>query len=349
MRPGFAYRYVFNAVNLSVRSDGWLAGARTAVELLGGELKVVPAQLRARRLPDGRPALPTEPRPEVDMPTVRAQLAGAGLVAKPHRLDPEAFSAHQRRYRYPRFYAGGSVASGGAREWKLLEYFVTLALVPIAPDDVVVDVASQRSLFPDVVRRLYGARAYRQDLVYPPVFAGDKIGGSAAQMPVEAGFADALVLQNSFEHFEESADTEFVTEAWRVLKPGGVVCIVPIYISQRYEILTDPLLRVPPLFDPGAAVVRVAGYRNRFGRFYSVEALVERVLEPARRVGFACELFDFENVRELEAGSGLYFGLLLVKPRALPAAAELRDAEAAGGGTVLSDGRGEESGEERRG
>jgi hypothetical protein len=63
-------------------------------------------------------------------------------------------------------------------------------------------------------------------------------------MPVADGFADKLVLHNSFEHFEGTANTDLVTEAWRVLKPGGVVCIVPLFVSDRYVIMSDPLTDV---------------------------------------------------------------------------------------------------------
>jgi hypothetical protein len=40
-------------------------------------------------------------------------------------------------------------------------------------------------------------------------------------MPIPAQFADTLVLHNTFEHFEGSADTDFIAEAWRVLQPAA--------------------------------------------------------------------------------------------------------------------------------
>ena len=95
-------------------------------------------------------------------------------------------------------------------------------------------------------------------------------------MPIGAEFANKLILHNSFEHFEGEADRDFISEAWRVLRPGGEVCIVPLYLSQRYEIFTDPLVDTRDLaWDPGARIARVRGFRNRFGRFYSPAALAE--------------------------------------------------------------------------
>src|SRR5205823_8461573 len=133
---------------------------------------------------------------------------------------------------YPRFYAGGSSAGGGHREKKILEYFVSLTIVPIEQDDVVIDVASERSVFPELVRHLTGAVVFRQDLIYRVGIHEDRIGGSAASMPLPDGFATKLTLHNSFEHFEGNADTAFVREAWRVLRPGGAVCIVPLFLSE---------------------------------------------------------------------------------------------------------------------
>lgn len=198
---------------------------------------------------------------------------------------------------------------------RFFEYFVSLELVDIRPSDVVIDVASERSLFPEVVRTQTGARVFRQDLTYAPGVAGDRIGGNAARMPIAAEFANKLILHNSFEHFEGEADRDFIREAWRVLRPGGEACIVPLYLSQRYEILTDPLVDTRDLaWDPGARIARVRGFRNRFGRFYSPAALAERVLRPAEECGFAVSLYDFENLRKLDPSSGLHFGLVLTKP-----------------------------------
>ena len=329
MRVGPAYRFLFNSVNMARRQDGWEAATRTALGLVRDESRKLPVQ-RLRRTARDSTQVPAkagdESWPEVDVAEVRAQLAQLGIDVIRTSLDPLGLARHMDGYRYPRFYGGGSVASGGVREWKILKYFVSLELVDIRPSDVVIDVASERSLFPDVVRTQTGARVFRQDLTYAPGLVGDRIGGNAARMPIGAEFASKLILHNSFEHFEGEADRDFIREAWRVLRPGGEVCIVPLYLSQRYEILTDPLVDTRGLaWDPGARIARVRGFRNRFGRFYSPAALAERVLRPAEECGFAVSLHDFENLRALDPSSGLHFGLVLTKPettsdRALAAA-----------------------------
>jgi SAM-dependent methyltransferase len=196
---------------------------------------------------------------------------------------------------------------------------VSLLLAPVERDDIVVDVASERSVFPDLIRTLSHASVFRQDLIYPRGLQDDRIGGSAADMPIGAQFATKLFLHNSFEHFEGDTDTSFVREAWRVLKPGGVVCIVPLFLSDSHRILTDPLVdRGDIEWDPEAALVAALGYRNRFGRFYSPETLLSRVIVPARESGFEPVVYYFENVRTLDPTSGMHFGLVFKKPDADP-------------------------------
>ena len=233
-----------------------------------------------------------------------------------YTVDVAAFSQHVAAAGYPQLYAGGTMSNGGAREQKLLEYFVSLDLLRPTASQVVIDVASEWSVFPRVVEKATGARVYRQDLVYPPGICGDRIGGSAANMPVPAEFADMLVLHNAYEHFEGDADTEFVREAWRVLRPGGVVCILPLNLAEKYHIVTDPLVdRDGIVWDPGAAVVEVPMlWHNRFGRFYDLPALDRRVLTPARQAGFEITVYRVTNVRAVHPAAYLQFALLLTKP-----------------------------------
>jgi hypothetical protein len=325
--PGTAARYFVNTVNLARQQEGWRAGAATAVGLSAHEARKVPRLLRLRWN-----ARKQQPRgfveaPVVDVPELLRQLADFEIEVQPVTLDREAFARHLQEFAYPRFYAGGPVADGGFREAKILEYFLSLQLLPIAPTDVVIDVASERSVFPNMVGETIGARVLRQDLRYPPGVRGDRIGGSAAAMPVPASFADKLFLHNSFEHFEGDADTTFVAEASRVLKPFGAVCIVPLYLSTRYQILTDPLEDKSGIeWDPGSEIVERIGHHNRFGRCYSVQALVERVLEPAAEHGFHPTIHHFTDVDPTSpdplrrAQRGIRFTMVLRKlPSATPA------------------------------
>lgn len=251
---------------------------------------------------------------------VRAELEAAGLEVRPFAVDAAAFERHVREagYRTMDYWRGGE--DPWARE-KYLEHFVSLELLGLAPSDVVVDVASCTSPFPTLVRWRYGCTVYRQDLSYPAGVEGDRIGGDAAAMPVPDGFADALTLHCSFEHFEGDRDSRFLHEAARVLRPGGRLCILPLYLSDEYAVQTDPKAwtgREPEL-DPDAVVCVSDGWGEVHGRLYDVPRFVERVV---RHLGdLRLELFAVDNSRDLVADSYLRMAALFTKPGGPPPAA----------------------------
>jgi SAM-dependent methyltransferase len=322
-RPQFSrtpLRYFLNAVYLAHKHDGWRAAAATSTRLAADEIARF---VRLRRLNTQRQdaAAPESAAPVLDVPEILRQFERAGIAVKTFTLDRDAFDRHREEFPYPRFYAGGPVTEGGFRESKALEYFISLALVPVSSSDVVVDVASERSVFPELVGTQTGARVLRQDLIYPPRVHGDRIGGSADAMPLPDRSVDKLFLHNSFEHFEGETDSNFIREAWRLLRPHGAVCIVPLYLSTRPQIITDPANDSDGVvWDDGAEIVRKHGHRNRFGRFYSVETFRRRVLGPAGECGFAVSVYHLagadpdSNEPVNRAYRGIGFAAVLTKP-----------------------------------
>jgi SAM-dependent methyltransferase len=153
---------------------------------------------------------------------------------------------------------------------KSLEHYIAAELLRLNAGDIYIDIASQNSPAPGVYRTLFGARVYRQDLIYPHGVRGDMIGGDAASMPVPDDFATKMALHCSFEHFERTSDSGFVREALRALRPGGTVCIVPFYMSESYSIQTDPVVSIPSrvAFEDDAVVYCAQRWDNRYGRFY---------------------------------------------------------------------------------
>lgn len=307
-----AFRYFTNLVSRVAEQQGIPAALREGIRFGIKELVKIPRIARlALSGSDGRDQADGELITYSQ--TLIEALASLDVPLLPYRVDGAAFREHVAAGGYPRNYAAGPMSQGGAREQKLLEYFVSLDLLHILPTDVVIDVASEWSLFPDVVRKLVGAQVYRQDLIYPPGIQGDRIGGSAASMPIPEAFADVLVLHNAFEHFEGTADTDFIGEAWRVLKPGGRVCILPLFVAERHSILTDPLVdRRGVVWDEDSLIVERPWFHNRFGRFYSVKTLQERVLEPGSR--FDTTIYHVVNIQDIHPLAYLYFALVMQKP-----------------------------------
>jgi SAM-dependent methyltransferase len=307
-------RYASNHVTRVAAEDGYVAAIAAGGRLILTEvLKLPKYAVHAARRANHADRVATHP--PMYSEEILAALSNVDVEVRPYSVDTAALWAHVAAIGYPRNYAAGPMKDGGAYEQKLVEYFVSLHLLAIKSSDVVIDVASEWSLFPSVARKLTGATVYRQDLIYPPGIAGDRIGGNAAAMSVPADFADKLVLHNSFEHFEGTADIDFIAEAWRVLKPGGMLCIAPINLSDRHCIVTDPLVNRRGIeWDNGAEVIELLWWHNRFGRFYDAPALQRRLLAPAAQVGFETTIYHVINVKDVNPHAYLHFVMIMQKP-----------------------------------
>jgi SAM-dependent methyltransferase len=246
---------------------------------------------------------------------IESELRVLGVKVDRARIDVAAFRDWLRRGRYGRFdwyYDGGSRA--GFVE-KALEHFLAAQFLRLGSGDVYVDVASYTSPVPDIYEELHGVTAYRQDLQYKPGMHDRRIGGNAAEMPVADGFATKMALHCSFEHFEGNSDSDFIEEAARVLAPGGRLCIVPLYLAERYSIQLDPISipRQGIEFESDALLCCARGWRNRHGRFYDVPHFVERVAEHLN--GLRCTVFRIENAREVDPSCHVVFlGLFEKEP-----------------------------------
>lgn len=218
-------------------------------------------------------------------------------------------------------YAGEYRIYGGAMEHcffeKALEHFVSLILIRPRRGFVGVDIGSCKSVVPDILRNVYGCECYEQDLEYTPGVHGHRIGSNAAELPLEAGTVDFATLHCTYEHFEGAADTAFVRECGRVLKPGGKVVILPLYVNLNYCNVTGEAEqgRAAVRFDDDATYYcEIPEWRNRFGRHYSPEALVRRVLKPATQSGLTPRLYRVRNWSVVHRDLWMRWILVLERP-----------------------------------
>jgi hypothetical protein len=218
-------------------------------------------------------------------------LALYGIAVDNFEIDWQAYQAYLQAADYPADYYPAWFLE------KSLEHFISLQYLEIQADDILIDVASQFSPFPEITHKLYGCQVYHQDLGYEPGVHGNRIGGNAAQMPLQDNFATRISLHCSFEHFEGDADIRFIQESTRVLKHGGRVCIIPLYLNDEYCILTNPFAdRSGMVVEPGASIRYVRNWLGgRHGRFYDVNHFVQRVLntwKPNPFYLYFCEIPD---------------------------------------------------------
>ena len=241
---------------------------------------------------------------------IAEHLRALGFDVRPYEVDVADYRSYFAAARYveafPDYFAS-------FRAEKSLEHFLAAKLLQLDEKDIYIDIASQHSPAPGIYQGLFGVTAYRQDLAYPAGFHGDRIGGDAARMPVPDGFATKMALHCSFEHFEADSDIVFVSEARRVLRAGGAVCVVPLYLFEGYAIQTDPEVAVPAgvAFEDDATVYCARGWGNRHGRFYDPEHLAERVLSNAR--GMTVEVYRITNAAQVDPSCYVRFAMVIRK------------------------------------
>ena len=253
--------------------------------------------------------------PDEDPDRVEQVHRVASIDFQPWHVPVEGFHEYLNKAAYPDSYLGGHGGGNPFFGEKALEHYASLVLASVQPGSVLIDVASNGSPFIEIATRLYGCDGYENDLQFPSGLNGRRIGGDAAAMPVAAGFADAMTLQCSYDHFEGDADTRFVSEAARTLRPGGRVVILPLYLTDVFAAKVDPRLSLRGLrLDRGMRRHLMWGLDVRFSRLYDPPRLLSRVLEPARSAGLVTRVLRVHGGETAMPGSYLNFALVLEQP-----------------------------------
>jgi hypothetical protein len=145
-----------------------------------------------------------------------------------------------------------------------------------------------------------------------------KVGSNAAKVPLSDSSLDGMTLHCTFEPFEGSADSDFVREPARLLKPGGKTVILPLYVNLSWTNITGETKEsiCNAIHFDGAASYWciIPEWRNCFGRHYSAQALLDRVLTVAIRCGLKVQLLRVADFDQIHPDLWLKWVLILEKP-----------------------------------
>ncbi|MDR4508956.1 MAG: class I SAM-dependent methyltransferase [Candidatus Brocadiaceae bacterium] len=181
---------------------------------------------------------------------------------------------------------------------KILEHYLSFTFLGISRSDIIIDVAAAGSRFVSELRSKC-IKAYQQDLVYATDMKGYLIGGNAANMPLPDGFASVLTLHCAFECLQGDSDMGFAREADRILKKGGRLGIVPLYIDAIHFVKTSPWCdkRHIRVEKEAKWLWRDDAYHAPFSRHYSPETFVDRIV--SRMPGIDTRILFFKNISEI--------------------------------------------------
>jgi len=214
-------------------------------------------------------------------------------------------------HKFPRYY-NLNKKSGFFIE-KSLEHYLAADLLNLSKDDIYLDIANANSPTPGIYHKLFGCEVYRQDLWFPKGIHKKIIGGNASNMPIKDEFATKMALHCSFEHFERNSDKNFIKEASRVLKKEGKLCIIPLYLFNRYAIQTDPamLTKNNLSFEEDATLYCAKGWKNRHGRHYDIPHLIKRIQKYLK--GLKLTIYYVQNEKEIDPSCYVKFIALFEK------------------------------------
>jgi SAM-dependent methyltransferase len=178
--------------------------------------------------------------------------------------------------KFPHYHKGGRTKDFSE---KSLEHYLAAKFLDLSKNDLYIDIANKNSPAPDIYHKLYGCQVYKQDLIFPVGIKQNTIGGDASNLPLTDGFATKMALHCSFEHFEQDSDIRFIKEANRVIRKNGKLCILPLYLFNRYAMQLDPLivLKNNISLEKDSMFYCTVGYGNRPSRFYDIYHLITRI------------------------------------------------------------------------
>lgn len=188
---------------------------------------------------------------------------------------------------------------------KQAQHYISIKLLNDLEEKIVLDVASSFSVFPEIAERYYKAEVYRQDMEYPTGVSGHKIGSFASEIPLQDDMVDYMTLHCSLEHFEGQEDVRFFSEANRLLKKGGKVCVIPLYMADEFCIVTSPESWLDkyksytncPDFDERASIIINNKKQQRQSKFYSVGILKQALLDT--KTGLKPTIFYISNYQQV--------------------------------------------------
>lgn len=240
------------------------------------------------------------------------RLKQLGFIVEEYQIDIDNFQNFLKAVHYEETYPDFS--TGNLPE-KALEHYLAAKLLQLSPSDTYVNVMTAGSPAPKIYSDLFGVRSLIHEASSDSYFLENEnqLGSSPALLPLPNGSVDKLALHCGFEHLEGDEDIQFIKKVSQVLKPGGKACIVPLYLSNNYGIITDPEVAVQEgtTFEDGVMVYCMRGWNNRFGRFYDPEHLFERVLKNID--GLTLKIIHIVNAKQVDPTCYVEYAMLLEK------------------------------------
>lgn len=228
--------------------------------------------------------------PFIDKEKIRKEFIDNGFEVIDYHIDKADFIQWLHEVNFPKEYSN---SCGEVFTEKALEHYLSSRLLDLNENDVFVDIAAASSPWYDLSEKRYNCRTFAVDLHLP--FKNDPrlIECDATDMPFDNESISKIALHCAYEMFENDADINLINEANRVLRKGGKMIIIPLYMD---HIQSSPKVsRKGIVYGKARRVWRDDKYSVRFSRHYSVEAFKERIVDNRDKLNLKIYYFTNEN------------------------------------------------------
>ncbi len=207
---------------------------------------------------------------------------------------------------------------------KALEFFFSQHLLKISVNDKLLDAAGGRPIYLEAIRETSGCRnLFLCDHVYEGITEDSlgikTIGGEVTRIHLPAASISKISCHHAFEHFQNDADIKFIEEIGRLLSPGGLACLIPLFLSDQYvECWNIPQIQT---FDPQAELIiddtaSLPGNDDdgHFARIYDVRSLEQRVINTALKNNLRLKIIECRLDGQILPDMKKNFGSILNQP-----------------------------------
>lgn len=249
-----------------------------------------------------------------DLDKIEGKLREKGYLTKISLINENDFLRFERQLNF-----GGEYHAEINNRYrrKILEYYYAynfLCLDNASTSYTYIDVGASGSPFAEWLRNNKKIRAFAVDLKHFRRSDLDYyIEADATHLPFEDETVDGISMQSSFECFcGNDIETKLIIEYARVLKKGGRIIILPLYMHNIFLSSLSPNFYGMGNVDEGAVeCIRIdCGRGLQFARFYDIEALDQRVISVAEEYGLTVHIYSIPN-QNVEIDGFVYLKFIL--------------------------------------
>lgn len=196
---------------------------------------------------------------------------------------------------------------------KLIEFYISYVSLNPTPNDVFMDAAGGIYTYINSLNcrtRILQDIKLSDDLRKRLGQGIEYLESNASNINLPDESVDKISCHHSFEHFQGTADIQFIKEIQRLLKIGGKCCIVPVFIADKYIELTDLVdfsKKTDPhsklIIDPTATLPGGISCGN-YARMYDLRAFQKRIINSIDSKRYRAVISEFrignESVPDFE-------------------------------------------------